>query len=117
MDRRIETVLCGANSYNKKYYLNPRFAALPENVRKELNILCVIFTEQQGGIFSMGFDADGRLLLSVDHEPDDPRFDEESCDEAIRDFSEENAELMQQLTLYYNLLVLGKSPEELTFTS
>lgn len=29
-------VLCGANSYEEKYYLNPDFSELPDSVKNEL---------------------------------------------------------------------------------
>ena len=34
-----KTVLCAASSYEQKYYLNPDFAALPEAVQQELQIM------------------------------------------------------------------------------
>ena len=34
-----KVVLCGANSYEKKYYLNPDFEALPQEIQDELKIL------------------------------------------------------------------------------
>ena len=33
-----KVVLCGANSYEEKYYLNPDFAQLPDNIKDELKI-------------------------------------------------------------------------------
>jgi len=42
MEEKI--VLCGANAYEKKYYFNPLFEALPEGIKEELNIICVLFT-------------------------------------------------------------------------
>ena len=32
-------VLCGANSYEQRYYLNPDFDALPDNVKDELKVM------------------------------------------------------------------------------
>ena len=29
-----KVVLCGANSYEEKYYLNPDFAQLPDNIKE-----------------------------------------------------------------------------------
>ena len=29
-------ILCGANSYQQKYYFNEKFKLLPENIKKEL---------------------------------------------------------------------------------
>ena len=36
-------VLCGASSYEQKYYFNQDFASLPETVKQELQIMCVLF--------------------------------------------------------------------------
>ena len=39
-------VLCGANSYEQKYYFNEEdFGSLPESIKKELHIMCVLYTE------------------------------------------------------------------------
>ena len=54
-------VLCGANSYNRKYYLNPLFSKLPEEIQRELKIMCVLFTEEVGGILTLEFLPDGTL--------------------------------------------------------
>ena len=52
-------VLCGASSYEQKYYFNQDFASLPETVKQELQIMCVLFTEDVGGILTLEFDEDG----------------------------------------------------------
>ena len=39
------TVLCGANSYEQKYYFNQDFKSLPQSIRDELQIMCVMYTE------------------------------------------------------------------------
>ena len=69
MDEKI--VLCGANSYQQKYYFNPQFKALPENIRQELQIMCVLFTEDVGGILTLEFDKDGNLEFQVSAEEGD----------------------------------------------
>ena len=56
-----EIVLCAANSYEQKYYLNPEFEMLPESIKQELNIMCVLYTEDVGGIVC----TDWRNCLSV----------------------------------------------------
>mgnify|MGYP005947275419 CR=1 FL=1 len=48
------TVLCGANSYVEKYYLNEQFSGLPESIKQELQIMCVMYTEDIGGIILLG---------------------------------------------------------------
>lgn len=38
-----KVVLCGANSYNEKYYLNPDFEGLPDQVKEEFkDYVCVV---------------------------------------------------------------------------
>ena len=60
MDEKI--VLCGANSYQQKYYFNPQFKALPENIRQELQIMCVLYTADVGGILMVVYDENGNLI-------------------------------------------------------
>ena len=45
-----QVVLCGASAYEQKYYLNEDFKSLPSQVQDELKIMCVLFTEDVGGI-------------------------------------------------------------------
>ena len=43
-------VLCGSSFYEQKYYFNEKqFGRLPQAVREELRIMCVLFTEDVGG--------------------------------------------------------------------
>ena len=49
MSEMEEVVLCGASAYNKKFYLNEDFKGLPEQIKNELKIMCVLFTEDVGG--------------------------------------------------------------------
>lgn len=39
-------VLCGANAYEQKYYFNEKFSRIPESIKEELHIICVLFTEE-----------------------------------------------------------------------
>ena len=36
-------VLCGSNSYEKKYYFNEEFDSLPEAVKKQLHVMCLVY--------------------------------------------------------------------------
>ena len=42
MEERI--VLCGANAYEQKYYFNEKFNGIPDSIKDELHIICVLFT-------------------------------------------------------------------------
>ena len=48
-----EIVLCGSSAYTKKFYLNPLFNGLPEGIKEDLNILCVLYTEDIGGTLQL----------------------------------------------------------------
>lgn len=56
-------VLCASNAYEKKYYLNDQFSNLPERVKQELQIMCVLFTEEVGGILILQYEEDGTLQI------------------------------------------------------
>ncbi len=71
-----KVVLCGANSYEQKYYFNEEFQSLPQSVKDELQIMCVLFTEDVGGILTMEFDEKGNLEFQVISEEGDYLFDE-----------------------------------------
>ena len=71
-----ESVLCAASAYEQKYYLNPLFAKLPEAIRRELQIICVLFVEEIGGRFLMEFDEEGNLLFRTDALDSDYNYDE-----------------------------------------
>lgn len=58
-----EIVLCGSSAYTKKFYLNPLFNGLPEGIKEDLNILCVLYTEDIGGTLQLIFDK-RELLIS-----------------------------------------------------
>ncbi len=108
--REDDSVLCAANSYTEKYYLNPRFAGLPEGIREELQKLCVTLAEEAGGIAVMGFDAEGTLILSSHAEESDFYYDEISAGLLIRRIEKENEELFEGLGNYYRVRFLKLPP-------
>lgn len=106
MSEQEKTVLCGANSYEMKYYFNEDFHGLPEAVKDELHILCVLFTEEVGGIFTISFDAQGGVLLETNAEDDDIYYDEISSGLMIGEVQRKRRELLESLSLYYRIFVL-----------
>ncbi len=107
-----ETVLCAASAYAKKFYLNPLFNDLPEDVLEELNILCVLFTEDVGGILILKFDEDGELFLETSSDEEDLLYDEIGSGLKIREFQQKNEELLKSLELYYRVFFLGEDDME-----
>lgn len=111
MDMYDEIVLCAASSYERKFYLNPEFDALPENIQQELQIMCVMYTEDVGGILMVVFDEDGNLELKVDHEEDDFLFDEIGSVLKIKEMQQTRRELFESLELFFKVFYLGEEME------
>lgn len=103
-----EIVLCAANAYEQKFYLNPDFDMLPEEVKQELQIMCVLYTEEISGILLVVYDEEGNLELRVDHEENDFAFDEIGSVLKIKELQQTKAELFESLELFYKVFYLGE---------
>ena len=101
-------VLCGSNGYERKYYFNEVFANLPEAVRQELQVMCVWFTEECGGILTMEFDEEGRLEFKHITSEYDGYYDEIGADLKIKQYRDERKELLEKLELNYQASFLTK---------
>lgn len=110
-DGRI--VLCGANAYEKKFYFNPKFGRLPDSIQKELHIICVLFTEEVGGIFYIVFDDEGNVCFETNAEEDDIYYDDVSSGLLIGEIRRDRRELFESLSLYYRVLILGENPGDI----
>lgn len=104
-------VLCGSNGYEKKYYLNEQFSNLPEQIQKELQIMCVMFTEEIGGILLLQFDEDGTLQFVTQAEEDDILYDDIGSGLKVHQMQVEKRELLESLELFYRVFVLGEETE------
>ena len=101
-------VLCGSNSYEQKYYLNEDFEQLPEQVRDELKIMCVLYTEDVGGVLTLEFDDNGDLQFNVAAEEGDLLFDEIGSVLKIKKIRQEKEELLEALETYYRVFFLNE---------
>jgi len=106
-------VLCGASSYEQKYYFNQEFKALPEHIKQELQIMCVLFTEDIGGVLTLEFAPNGALEFKVRADDNDYLFDEIGSGLKIRQYQREKRELLESLELYYRVVFLGEKLEEI----
>ena len=106
-------VLCGSNAYEKKYYFNKEFDKIPESVKEELHIMCVLFTEEVGGIFLIAFDEDGLPIIQTDSDPDDFYYDEISAGLLVKEVQKKKRELFEALGLYYRVFVLKEDPVQI----
>ncbi|MCQ2510781.1 MAG: DUF6145 family protein [Lachnospiraceae bacterium] len=107
-----KTVLCGANAYEKKYYLNPDFQTLPQQIQDELQIMCVMFAEEIGGIFTVVYDEMGNLELCTEALEADAMYDDIGGALRIKKLQDEKRELFRSLELFYQVFFLGMDAPE-----
>ena len=104
---RETVVLCGANSYEQKYYFNRDFAKLPEDIQQELHVMCVLFTEDVGGVLTLEFSPEGVLEFKVQVDEQDYLFDEIGSELKIREYQREKRELLEALEMFYRVFFMG----------
>ncbi len=107
-----EMILCVSNAYNRKYYLNERFNGLPEAIKEELQIMCVLYTEDVGGILELIFDEDGYLEFRTTSEEGDYFYDEIGSVLKIKQYQNVKRDLLEALETYYRIVFLGEGLEE-----
>lgn len=106
-------VLCASSAYEKKFFLNEDFQALPEQIKQELKIICVLFTEDVGGVLSLEFDEEGTLMFKVDADETDYLFDEIGSALKIKEMQRTKSELLESLEIYYKVFFLGEDAADL----
>ena len=106
-------VLCGANAYEQKYYFNEQFKAIPQSIKDELHIICVLFTEEVGGIFTLVFEEDGTLNMETQVEEDDIYYDEIGSGLLIGKIRQTRQDLFESLSLYYRVVILHEDVSSL----
>ncbi len=107
-DKRERVVVCGANSYEQKYYFNQQFSKIPQSLQDELRIICVLYTQEVGGIFTIVFDEEGELVFETQSEEYDITYDEVSSGLLISEIRRNRAELLESLELYYRVFICGE---------
>lgn len=108
-----KVVICGANAYEQKYYFNKDFDRIPESIKEELHIICVLFTEEVGGIFTIGFSPDGEMEFETTAAEDDFLYDDIAAGMLVGKIRNTKQELLQSLSLYYRVIFLKESIDDL----
>ncbi len=103
-----ELVLCAASAYEKKFYLNQEFFGLPQDVKDELKIMCVLFTEDVGGILEMVYGEEGELSFRTSCDEGDYLYDEIGSVLKVKELQREKTELLESLQMYYRVFILGE---------
>ena len=103
-----DTVLCAASAYEEKYYLNPRFNGLPQAVKDELQIACVLFTSDVGGILQLKFDEEGTLYINTQCDEGDLLYDDIGSVLKIKQLQQDKQDLLESLETYFKVFFLGE---------
>lgn len=103
-----EIVLCASSAYTKKYFLNDDFESLPDAVKDELKIMCVLYTEDIGGVLTLKYDAEGNLQFETSAEEGDLLYDEIGSVLKIKQLQNTKAELLENLETYYRVFFLDE---------
>ncbi len=82
------------------------FSRIPGSIQDELHIICVLFTEEAGGVFTVVFEPDGSVSLETDADENDVYYDEIGSGLLVKEIRRKRKELLQSLSLYYRALVL-----------
>lgn len=103
-----DLVLCASSAYEKKFYLNENFDRLPKDIKDELKIMCVLFTEEVGGVLSLVFDEEGNLMFQTESDEDDILYDDIACGMLIKKMQYEKRDLLESLEMFYKVFFLGE---------
>lgn len=100
-----EIVLCAASAYKRKFYLNEDFTGLPQSIRDELKIMCVLFTEDVGGILELVYNGEGELEFRTTADEGDYLYDEIGSALKVKELQRTKADLLESLQMFYNVFM------------
>ena len=104
-----EVVLCAASAYEQKYYFNGSFSQIPGEVKDQLHIICVLFTEDIGGIILFVFDEEGHLQIRTQARDSDYNYDEIGAALEVKEIQRTRRDMLNGLELYYRAVFLHES--------
>ncbi len=102
-----EVILCASSAYDKKFYLNEEFSKLPDEIKDDLKIMCVLFTEEVGGILKLVFDEEGTLMFRTEADEGDLLYDDIACGMLIKKLQYEKRELLESVEMFYKVFFMG----------
>lgn len=90
-----------SNSYIKKYYIDERLTSLPKEIRDNLKIAFVKFTEEVGGVLQVVFDNENyEIFLTIDKSDDDIVFDEIDAKYKLSKIEKENEKVFDDIATF-----------------
>lgn len=94
-------ILAAASYEKQKYFIEPAFQALPEEIQKEMKILCVLTAQKLCCTFLIGFEQNGDIYFETVQEKQNFDFDEIGAELEIKKIQSEHQELLKALKLWY----------------
>ena len=110
--QKEDVVLCISNSYERKFYLDEAFQGLSQSIKDELKIMCVLFTEDVGGILKLFFTEEGTLEIQTEYEEGDLLYDDIGSVLKVKQIQNEKRELLESLEMFFKVFYLGLDEEE-----
>ena len=104
-----EVVLCAASAYEQKYYFNGTFSQIPGDIKDQLHIICVLFTEDIGGIIMFVFDEEGHLQIRTQAKESDYDYDEIGAVLEVKEIQRKRRDMLNGLELYYRAVFLHEN--------
>lgn len=103
MDTDMENknnVIAAVSSYHQKYYFNPDYLALPNEIRQKIKSICVLFVEEFGGNLSLELDKNEKLIFKTSALDSDFYYDEIGAGLKIKEIGKNYAKLLLQIQTY-----------------
>lgn len=101
-------ILAVASSYDRKYYFNKDFDALPDQVKEDIQITLVEFTMEIGGIITLLYEEDGTLVIETEADEEDILYDEIGSHLKIKQIRQQKLELLENLETFFKVFYLGE---------
>lgn len=93
-------IVISASPYNHKYYFEPRYDDIPNEIKEELIESIAAIAEKVNAIISLGFNKDGYIF--IEQTADENVFiDEIGADLEIKKLQRDKKELLKSLQLWY----------------
>ena len=106
LDRKKLADIVFLNRAEKEKLDGLTFEYVVEEIKKELKIMCVLFTEDVGGILRLEFDQEGSLNLVTEAFDEDLLYDEIGCELKIKQLQKDKQQLFSSLELFYKVFYL-----------
>ena len=78
----------------------------------KIQIMCVLYTEDVGGVLELIYDEDGNLEFRTSYEEGDYFYDEIGSILKIKQYQNAKRELLESLETYYRIVFLGEGFDE-----